>query len=155
MALGYTVHQCPPKPPTPVDPVCQAIKSTPSSKSCPYPLPGETRDPLFLAGVYTIRVLWSQTRSSFTKTRRRSVLSISASGALLVVFHYLGGNWSVSLLAWVLLSSGLPCSSCKWTSRFEVGTLSHFFMSSSWSCRRNHRVAWCAPGSPFPLAGQS
>lgn len=28
--------------------------------------------------------------------------------------------------------------------------LSHFFTFYSWLCRRNHRVAWYAPGSPFP-----
>ena len=100
MALRYTVHQHPPKPYTPTD-----LCATPSNPYSPFNfvIPflclARGRDPLLLLVVFTLWFPWCQTRSPFTKVRRRGTFSpCSVSGGLLVAFHCLGSNWCGSLL---------------------------------------------------------
>lgn len=46
MALGYTLHQYPPKPHTPMGPTSQAFESIQIGKpGCPFPLPGWRQGP--------------------------------------------------------------------------------------------------------------
>lgn len=57
-------------------------------------------------------------------------------------------------------SHARPSNQCSWTGAVvflavhACGLLDCFTSSSSWLCRRNHRLAWHTLDLPFPLAGQ-
>lgn len=123
------MHQCPLELYLSVGLMCQAIGSTQFSKpGCPFPPPGWSQGPTSPHQILHYLLVVTAKEKSLNQGQKYHQLCSTDTGEVI----FLDGCF---------LAVVFPCSSCIQASSLHVACPLHFVMPSTWSLRKNYRVA--------------